>query len=747
MYLIHRAVETERVKGYRASMSEDTKARYRERSRIRMKRYRERQKRQQKQTPRVQTKTRTGQDRQRELWKEQKKRQREKLSQQKKRWINEKRREAYKKKRTGQGNRGLVEGDLSDQENQVTHTYKPSAKAKAVARAIAILPKDPDKYTQVVAGLVKRSSPKKRKAIMDQCQPSPKRTKFMKDTVENLKTTLQSIKRKRDKKSNQRRRVISSSIGMKNKYRAHYEFGFSWTYLMKCSQLPVEGGQKKRSDAVNIETVTSIEKFYKRGDISRVLPDKKYITKKGMKNRHVMERSLKSAYLKFREEHPTLNISFSKFVKLRPRNIKTMAHNKLIQCCCEYCVNIELKLRTINKTAILYKKNECCIRDKYEASRLTLCPKRGEHYQKSCLQRECRQCGVKKVDEKLKPLNHVRNSVVNWGKWENVTKEKNGSSVSRKTLVNKTDKFSSLVQELKQEISPFARHLFVAQWQIKQYDMLKESVPPNSCLAVMDFGENYTCTFQDEAQSAHWAYTQVTLHPIVCFFPCAHEGCTEMSRHSVIIVSNDLKHDFHAVHCYVQKVLEFLKQEEIPIKKFIIFSDGAPTQYKNKSSFCDCSFAYQDFKCHIERHYFGSRHGKGPCDAEVGVIKRCASLAVNARQVVIGNSQDLYEYCQGNLSGSEGHNHTKRSFLYVSSESINRERLERVNVAAVKDTRSMHCVVGLSPYKVKTKELSCFCKACTKGKGSCVNKVHTGTFKHVSIKKTTVLKGTHSYNT
>ena len=37
-------------------------------------------------------------------------------------------------------------------------------------------------------------------------------------------------------------------------------------------------------------------------------------------------------------------------------------------------------------------------------------------------------------------------------------------------------------------------------------------------LATCDFAENFLCRFQEEPQSAHWAYRQVTLFSVVVVF-------------------------------------------------------------------------------------------------------------------------------------------------------------------------------------------------------------------------------------
>ena len=53
----------------------------------------------------------------------------------------------------------------------------------------------------------------------------------------------------------------------------------------------------------------------------------------------------------------------------------------------------------------------------------------------------------------------------------------------------------------------------MAEWQRDQFQRLKENLPDDWVIATMDFAENFLCKFQDEPQSADWAYKQVTVFP------------------------------------------------------------------------------------------------------------------------------------------------------------------------------------------------------------------------------------------
>ena len=78
-------------------------------------------------------------------------------------------------------------------------------------------------------------------------------------------------------------------------------------------------------------------------------------------------------------------VSFAIFKRHRPANILPFTSHKYIECLCEYCENVDLKLKALNATTLPYLR----IQDRYSASRLTLCLKENGKYTRKCLDREC----------------------------------------------------------------------------------------------------------------------------------------------------------------------------------------------------------------------------------------------------------------------------------------------------------------------------------------------------------------------
>ena len=273
-------------------------------------------------------------------------------------------------------------------------------------------------------------------------------------------------------------------------------------------------------------------------------------------------------------------------------------------------------------------------------------------------------------------------------------------------------------------MKPVSLPQFNTTWQHQQFASLKANRPSKWLLMIMDFGENLTCHYQDEVQGVHWARLQVTIHPVVAYYHCPLDD--EVSRESFMILSNDLKHDAYAVQYFQLQVTRELLRRGLNFERIVHFSDGCAGQYKGRTNFADLSFAIEDTGILTEKHCFGSRHGKGPCDAEIGVLKRCANLAVRRRSTVIANAEDLFLYGKSSLTRpapGEPHSHSRRTFLLICQEEIKRERPERtgLNIRTLPGMRTAHCLRNVAPFVITRRTRSCFCRACVTLEGQCTN--------------------------
>ncbi|KAL3880194.1 hypothetical protein ACJMK2_032456 [Sinanodonta woodiana] len=265
-------------------------------------------------------------------------------------------------------------------------------------------------------------------------------------------------------------------------------------------------------------------------------------------------------------------------------------------------------------------------------------------------------------------------AVVKWKKWALVKENKSDCTGMNKTV---------FLSELEEELHTFSCHLTNVDWQHKAFANLKENLPENWLLLW-----------------THWARQQVTIHPVIAYYRSLqhHDTITE----SLIFISDDLQHDIHAVQHYQMIAVNELQCRGLKFTK------------KGKTSFVDASYGEEDIGISMEKHFLGSRHGKGPCDAEIGVIKI---------------AEEMFNFCTRRLTwpeSAENHSHNRRKFFFVPQRTINRHRPDRTGpeIKTVVGIGTLHC-------------RSCFCQACTSEEGLCANAAFCGDWRVAHLKKKT----------
>ena len=98
-----------------------------------------------------------------------------------------------------------------------------------------------------------------------------------------------------------------------------------------------------------------------------------------------------------------------------------------------------------------------------------------------------------------------------------------------------------------------------------QFEECKKQLQKGDILMVMDFAQNWAHKRQDEIQGAYWLRCQTTLHPIIIYYPCP-EDCCHLICDEVIVISDDLVHDSFAVKAFMDRVLEHLKEKNVPVE-------------------------------------------------------------------------------------------------------------------------------------------------------------------------------------
>lgn len=166
-------------------------------------------------------------------------------------------------------------------------------------------------------------------------------------------------------------------------------------------------------------------------------------------------------------------------------------------------------------------------------------------------------------------------------------------------------------------------HAFIAKQQSAFLNHCKENLKDNEYVVISDFSENYSFVVQDAIQGWHWTNSQCTIHPFSIY---SKENGT-IKHTSFIIIAESLKHNHRSVYLFQQKLFAYLNRKFGIIKKITFFSDGASSQYKNKKNFFNICQYKKKYGFDVEWHCFATSHGKGPCDAIGGVLKRLAAKA------------------------------------------------------------------------------------------------------------------------
>ena len=142
-----------------------------------------------------------------------------------------------------------------------------------------------------------------------------------------------------------------------------------------------------------------------------------------------------------------------------------------------------------------------------------------------------------------------------WKKWERDEETK------KMVLKPKFNTVDVIINDLQKDLESFSLHLFTASWQSRQYYSIAKIPPKGWVVMVYDFAENYSCRYQDEIQSATGA-SAATLHPIVCNYTCPR--CNEATMtHSLIMISDDINHDYHAVHQFTNIAIRHIKSQSM----------------------------------------------------------------------------------------------------------------------------------------------------------------------------------------
>jgi len=275
---------------------------------------------------------------------------------------------------------------------------------------------------------------------------------------------------------------------------------------------------------------------------------------------------------------------------------------------------------------------------------------------------------------------------------------------------------------LKVKAQEYAEHHFVAQWQHAQKAALVEALPFDDRLVFIDFAENMTHSGDFVIQQQMFAKKQTSILVILVGRrdrPTSQSQDPRTRYTTYFYCSDNNTHDL----TYVTLALTHLLRQLGPgLRRVHVFSDGAPSQFKNRYLMNWVSgFEAQFDGAQCFWNFFATCHGRGVWDAEGGRLK--AKLGdVNRRVTKAGEmpircAKDIVEWAgteegqrfcgaKGELEGRI----IERRAIYLLKPPSRRSGKE---VEALAGIRSLYAVASCGQVgTVLFTRLSCYCKAC-----------------------------------
>ena len=521
--------------------------------------------------------------------------------------------------------------------------------------------------------------------------------------------------------------------------------------------------KRERERKITEEDKLRVFEFYKSSRISLQLPFKKYA------RYHYLRSSLAVAYEQYlvaQRQSGGKILSRTSVYRCLKGKFRTRRKIPFKDCQCRTCLNNSLLVDALivagvkgicrsntqnllrsycplekkSRKNVASRKLEWELEDGSENTVLT-------DHNRDCIFRECDKCGaIGSFQEAIRKENPDvdRQNIVLWHQWEKVEiivdkqcdASESGKKEQKKKLFDKiryTGTLAELLGLFTQSVHNLSAHLFHFRWQAFQFDECKKLLQDGDVLMIMDFAQNHSHHRQDEVQSGLWSRQHTTLHPIVTYYTCQEDNCDDLVKEELMMLSEDLKHDGFAVNSFIEKAIEHLMENNIPVKRLIIFSDNCGPQYKSCKVFETLSRA----NIPVLRNYFGASHGKGEADGSIGRLSMTIDAVVRSGTFELGNCKELAAYCRQYLTLGDHKRGMCCHYHKYYYELSNIVRVEDDDICTIKGTLGFHSVRNTGiPGHIEVRESSCFCEQCFLGSpGECRNKRLVKSFRWASLYK------------
>lgn len=399
---------------------------------------------------------------------------------------------------------------------------------------------------------------------------------------------------------------------------------------------------KQQSESATTDKKQFIKDFYLRDDISIQAPGKKdtLIVNGEIVPKRFMLLTVSESYELYKTERSIDYVGKSVFYELRPKYVQLSCKIPHNMCVCQYHANFAFILTSIAEVITSFSPN-------FETFLKSVCC---NIENEQCMTSNCRNC-VKDVKNDLVPLKYfsLMDKSMEWKHWRKVE--------DRIALTHTEGSLSDLLYELDAQLPFFKRHFFVKRSQQYYFEMKKRNIMAEDLVLQIDFAENYRLIFQNEVQSAHFTYRQVTIFTCVAWLIGGVK--------SYAIISDKLTHNKFDVCCFLTKLVKMIKKAHGQFQNIYVFSDGCSFQFKNKFIARSLPDFVSEFGCKVfEWNYFATSHGKGAVDGVGATIKRKVWQMTKTKNLILENAFSFYECARSNIIGV--------NLIYISSEEVDK---------------------------------------------------------------------------
>lgn len=403
-----------------------------------------------------------------------------------------------------------------------------------------------------------------------------------------------------------------------------------------------------------------IEAFYYRPDIVYTCPganDFVVVWENGIKEKrqkHYLTMYLREAFCILKELNPNIQIGFSKFCSLRPKNVLLIKDTPSDQCKCMIHENFMYKVKGLkqNYSNDWWSKILC-----------------DPSLDSKCWNNECESCS----DGKKLLLPMDLSKVCVWKEWGK-------DSENKLRLITHETSLGELKDKLIDSIHIMMNHVNLKRIQADEFQ--KDKLSNNVRILQVDFAMSFSCEYQNEVQSALWSRTSVLLFTAASFY--------KGNCQTYLICSDATSKDKDTVFVFLNVLFDLIhtEREDLPSAE-IIWSDGPASEFKNRYMVKLTTLLSEKYEKTFFWKYFATSHGKGVIDGVGGNIKRLVreKIMSQSENIAIQSAKDFADLASKLVS--------KTRVIYVPSSEIS-EKVESSspwnNTKAITGISSFHFI-------------------------------------------------------